>query len=145
MILGGTVTTLPPIESTASATIIAEAITHRDLLDWITSIGILLAGVIGFKTILNVEKIKKIQLTIKIKKLKRDYPIKKLGKTYKIWKYEGKNAVWLIDLNKKIRRHVANIETDHEMGWKDKHESVSEKEIETYPLGDKIDTTSLSS
>lgn len=135
--------TLQSFDNTASATLIAEAIRHKDIWDIITSIGILLAGLGGLKILFEYTSIRKLGLALKIQKLKREYPINKIGITYYIWKSKYEDAIWLIDLRKKVRRHIANPETNREMGWRDKYKEVSKEKIESYAIGDKINTKSL--
>lgn len=130
-------------DSTASAILIAEAIKHKDIWDIITSVGILLAGLGGLKILSEYVNIKKLGLALKIQKLKLEYPINKMDIAYYIWKSKDEDAIWLIDLKKKVRRHIANPETNREMGWRDKCKEVSKEKIESYVVGDKINTKSL--
>lgn len=134
---------LQSFDNTASATLIAEAIKHKDIWDIITSIGILLAGLGGLKILFEYASIKKLGLALKIQKLKHEYPVNKIGVTYYIWKFKDEDAIWLIDLKKKVRRHIANPETNREMGWRDKYKEVSREKIENYAVGDKINIKSL--
>jgi hypothetical protein len=143
--LGGGAFILEPtkVATSASSRFVVEVVSHKDIWDIISTVGILLAGFGGLKIMLDYLNLKNIGLQLKTQKYKIEYPINMLGKTYYIWKYDGEDAIWLIDLKRKIRRHIANQETNSKMGWKNRYILVTKEKIEKYEQGEKIDTKSL--